>query len=1120
MPADPWAPGQVVVKIAAPPGKLVASAQVETIAARYGQAGTRSLLPETIRIQRQHGELDSVFILDYGNDAGIEQLIDQLSADPDVVYAEPNVICRAAETPDDPFYMSDGAWGQTFADMWGLHRIGLGPVGTGSGWDIETGFSHPVIVGIIDTGLDHNHPDIAGQAWINPNEIPDDGIDNDNNGYVDDVVGWNFVDDNGLPVDGHGHGTHCAGTIAAATNNGLGVAGASWGATIMPIKGLSDGGIGSSTALANSIIYAADNGAKILSNSWGGAAASPIQVMIDACDYATAQGCLVIAAAGNAANDLFPPHPGSYPSVMAVAATNPDDTMAWFTNYGSFVEISAPGANVLSLRADETDMYGDGEHIVDEHYYRASGTSMACPHTAGVAALVWSAHPDWTADDVREQLHRTADDIEPVNPDYINGIGGGCLNAHSALSLTARPLVRFRNVRADDTSTTHVNQAIDPGETVSLIVSIRNAWLPASDVTATLTTADAYVTILDDTVAYGAVDEYEMDDGDGDVFTVTVDPSCPMGHEPAFDLQIDADGYIWNDTMTVRVALPEPEIRGLFVHDPTGDNDREIDAGEQCQLIVRLGNGTHAGVARNVTASAGTNDPYLTITDAHATFPDAPAGEVVTNRLDPFAILLDAGFPSDHIAHIELSVTGEGFSDVLDVEITLTRSAREFSEFIPIPIPMPINPCNLDVAIDNEDRIHAVWTHPDYDYGYMVAYRSYEHLQWHQRQYKARGGGTHIELDPAGAPHFSWNQYAFVDGYAITLVAAGIYYQNAIDGWSGIENVTNTPGELENNCSHSLAIDSQGNIHIVWLYYDYDNGGLVDVRLNHSVRINGAWQEPTPIVIHPTATWYTHITLLATSDDQLWLFYRFNSSNPVLSCRTWDGTTWTDRRQVPTDGLTIMDLDVELAHDDKPNIVYRAGGDDLPIFTVRKTNSGWSTPRPFPDIPEATRMDTPRIYIDPADTVHVQWKVRTHPGDYYVDNIYTQRRTDDTWSEPEALTDFPHDVGQYLLEHEMVMDSLGRRHLFYISSLEGLYHLMVDSAYEACPADFDNDGDVDQADFGHLQLCLSGAGVPTSDPQCENAHLDDDEDVDLDDFGIFQSCMSGADVLADMNCSD
>src|SRR6185369_7783276 len=191
---------------------------------------------------------------------------------------------------NDPYFNSLGTWGQWYDDLWGVKKIGAP-----SAWDTTAGAG--VVVAVVDTGIDFTHPDLAGNIFTNPKEIPGNGIDDDHNGYVDDYQGWNFVASNNSPIDDHGHGTHVAGTIAASGNNGIGVIGVAWQAKVMPLKGLSSTGSGWDSDLAHAIIYAADNGADVISNSWGGFGQS--QTEADAVAYAYSLGAVVVAAAGN-----------------------------------------------------------------------------------------------------------------------------------------------------------------------------------------------------------------------------------------------------------------------------------------------------------------------------------------------------------------------------------------------------------------------------------------------------------------------------------------------------------------------------------------------------------------------------------------------------------------------------------------------------------------------------------------------------------------------------------------------------------------------------------------------------------------------------------------------------
>ena len=260
-----------------------------------------------------------------------------------------------------------------------------------------------VLVAVIDTGGDIDHPDIAGNVYVNSAEVPNNGIDDDNNGYIDDVSGWDFVEDDNGPSDKYGHGTHCAGTIAAVANNSIGIAGMAYKAKILAVKGLSDKGSGYSDDLAAGIVYAADMGADVLSNSWGGNGND--LTIKDAVDYAHEKGCVVVAAAGNSNADSLYFSPAGFDNVISVAAFDPYFHKASFSNHGK-IEVAAPGGssvisgdenlsfyNILSLNANAGDNYLANSYPIlalGEDYLRAAGTSMACPHVSGLAALIIS----------------------------------------------------------------------------------------------------------------------------------------------------------------------------------------------------------------------------------------------------------------------------------------------------------------------------------------------------------------------------------------------------------------------------------------------------------------------------------------------------------------------------------------------------------------------------------------------------------------------------------------------------------------------------------------------------------------------------------------------------------
>ncbi len=355
------------------------------------------------------------------------QALDQLSIPPFrsvIEYVEPNYIYRASDVPNDSLRN----------ELWGLHNIGqLGgtkdaDIDALEAWAVQTG-SSTIVVGDIDSGIDYNHEDLSANIWTNPGEIPDNEIDDDNNGFVDDVRGWDFVNDDNDPMDDNGHGTHTAGTIGAEGNNGIGVVGVNWDVQIMPIKFLNSGGWGSNDAAIAAINYAAsfedESGNKIVritSNSWGGGRKSK------ALEAAIANsGALFVAAAGNTGWKTKN-YPAGYPldNIISVAATDRNDNLAGFSSYGTdWVDLAAPGVGILST-------YHDDEY----KYIRMDGTSMSAPHVAGAAALIMADDPSLSNSEVKAAI---LDNVDPLPSLDGKVLTGGRLNVRASLGAPELP---------------------------------------------------------------------------------------------------------------------------------------------------------------------------------------------------------------------------------------------------------------------------------------------------------------------------------------------------------------------------------------------------------------------------------------------------------------------------------------------------------------------------------------------------------------------------------------------------------------------------------------------------------------------------------------------------------
>ncbi len=359
-------------------------AQFRKRAARAPQGGP-------IRARSLRGQFRRTAVLELAPGADLSQALSDYRAAPEVEWAEPARVMQIQGVPNDP----------SFSSLWGMTKI-QAP----SAWDIAQGAG--VVVAVVDTGVDHTHPDLAANIWSNPKEIPGNGIDDDGNGYVDDTWGWNFVSNTNAPLDGHSHGTHVSGTIAAVGNNGVGVIGVAPAAKIMAVKGLDDDGSGYDSDLAQGIVYAADNGADVINMSWGGIGDSPL--IEEAVDYAHSLGVVLVAAAGNSAIDASQFLPAKYASVITVSAFNSADVIASFSNFGSKIDVAAPGVSILST-------------VPGGYYSSYNGTSMASPHVAGLAALLLSQHPAYTNEQVRQAIRRAADDVAAPGVDTQAGYG-------------------------------------------------------------------------------------------------------------------------------------------------------------------------------------------------------------------------------------------------------------------------------------------------------------------------------------------------------------------------------------------------------------------------------------------------------------------------------------------------------------------------------------------------------------------------------------------------------------------------------------------------------------------------------------------------------------------------
>jgi hypothetical protein len=345
-----------------------------------------------------------------------------LGDDERVTSVSPNHIKESSATPND-----------MDPRLWGMPKIDA-PLG----WDTSVGSNEGPVVAVIDTGIDYRHPDLAANVWTNPAEVPGDGVDNDENGLVDDVHGANMDRYNGDPMDDGGHGTHCAGTIGAVGNNDIGVVGVNWNSQLMGVKFLNEDGRGTSAGVIRSVFYATEMGARITSNSYGGGGSETEKEAFEKSPL------LHIAAAGNSSRDIDrrAAFPAAYdlPNIVSVAASDQNDELASFSNWGlKNVDLAAPGVDTLST------VPGGG-------YDFKSGTSMATPHVAGAAAILATHYPEISNQEMKHRLMAGAD------PTSFSGFktAAGRLNLANSLDNDSIPPAVPKDFRPLETSKTSV----------------------------------------------------------------------------------------------------------------------------------------------------------------------------------------------------------------------------------------------------------------------------------------------------------------------------------------------------------------------------------------------------------------------------------------------------------------------------------------------------------------------------------------------------------------------------------------------------------------------------------------------------------------------------------------
>lgn len=499
----------------------------------------------------------------------------QLAADADVsstiahlqktgaLFAEPDYVARAIPItvaehshilmadrekeltviPNDPLY----------AEQWGLARINAP-----AAWDVVTG-NAGALIAVIDSGVDLEHPDIASRLWVNPGEVAGNGVDDDNNGYIDDVHGWNFVDDTADVADDSGHGTQVAGIAAAAGNNAIGITGTCWNCRIMVIKVMHASNVANYSDIAEAVHYAAAKGARVINISLGGYADSnALRLAIDS----ASDSAVIVAGAGNDASSA-PFYPAAYTNVIGVAATTREDVRMETSNYGNWVDLVAPGDEITTTFAG--GLWGLG-----------SGTSLAAPFVAGLAALIRSQHSTWRAALARAQLLQTA------RASGFTDSGIGLPDAAAAIQ-PGRPRFKLTNVAVDG----DIDGRLTPGESMQFTLELANQWLDATGVVVTASVVDPAVVLASPEMLFGDIALGEAKTGSA--VTLSISPDAGYGQVISMNLLVRANDGMYTDSLPVTLTTRSVELPvcGNIGKDTTWTRDRIYVV--SCDLRVLAG---------------------------------------------------------------------------------------------------------------------------------------------------------------------------------------------------------------------------------------------------------------------------------------------------------------------------------------------------------------------------------------------------------------------------------------------------------------------------------------------------------------------------------------------------
>lgn len=615
------------------------------------------------RLGQKYADLSRIYEFSYTANYPIEDVINKLYSMNLVDYAEPHYLPRTYYNPNDPEINKQGY---------------LSTIMAYQAWDVIRGSAN-VVIGIVDTGTDIDHPDLTPNIKYNTNDQVN-GVDDDGDGYIDNFQGWDlFANDNNPDAESSSgeHGVHVSGCASAATDNGKGVAGTAFKAKLLTVR------VGSGSVVVKGyegIVYAADHGADIINCSWGGSDIG--QSEQDAITYATInKEKLVVAAAGNSGSEKND-YPGAYKYVFAVAATSAGDTRSNTSTYGKWVDVAAPGENIYSTQWNNA-------------YGYKSGTSMASPITAGCIAMVKAQFPFLSNFQAGEQLRVTTDNIDALNPNDIGKMGSGRVNLYQAVSnLFYTPSIQMDSYEATDFN----DRAFVIDDTVRITAEFINYLAGSGNVTITLSTTSPYVTLLDETSVLGTLATLETKNNALDPFLVKINSNAPQNESIIFKLVLTDGAYMKEEqiTFTVNVDYVNIAINDVATTVTStsliGFNDFKTqveglgfiypysNGGENVLYDAGLMVGISGNVSDKMRGVTGTSDKDMkSIINVHQTIPS------VQSAFDVAGIFNDAGNASPLGVEVKQKAyawSNAGHRKYIIIEYTITNTGNNFLPYL------------------------------------------------------------------------------------------------------------------------------------------------------------------------------------------------------------------------------------------------------------------------------------------------------------------------------------------------------------------------------------------------------------------------------------------------------